>query len=220
MPSPHEIALALVSGFLPEERLQATALLVDVVLPWDLRGLSTFPTPRRLVDAAFAALAAELARVEANGRLARLEEIAWRRRGQQLLDRAVGLAVARWSFTHRETVLPDPWREAAEPYSGMDVVALGTEAAALLRTVTALEHVDDPCGRRALRAYLPHARVALHAAHSGSFSAASGSLAIFLRDVGETSRDITLEIARPRTGRIPRQLRQVPAKAKADGSGG
>src|SRR5436190_23946410 len=116
VPAMEEIALAIASGFPAAVRGHAKLVLVTSVLPWDLRGLSSFSDPRRLIETAYAALVATLRVLAPGERPAELDAQSRRRRSQQALDIAVAIAVARWAHDNACADLPAPWRAAVVPY--------------------------------------------------------------------------------------------------------
>jgi hypothetical protein len=211
-----EIALAIASGFPASVRSHAKLVLVTSILPWDLRGLSSFADPRRLVDTAYASLVDPLRALAPDERLPELEAQSRRRRSQQALDIAVAIAVARWAHDNRIVELPAPWRAAAVAYRDLDERGFRDEVARQLILLDDLEHNGDLRALRLMRPYLIQARFTLRAAQSGVFLGALGPLLVFLRDMGVAARDVTLEMQRPRTDRISK-LRPpilVPARAK------
>jgi hypothetical protein len=212
VPSVAQIADAVAAGIPADARARARVLLSSVVLPWDLRGLAGFPSPRRLVEIAHATLVDALSGHKPEQRLAVLEAMAFRRLSQRALHDAVGLAVARWSLDHPSTVLPAPWNVAAVPFGGFDRDALSTDAARRVDALDALEQRADPPGRRAMRPFLPHARLTLAAASSGVFTAAAGPLLVFVRDLGVARRDMTPEVHDAHTDRLVRMSRLVPPR--------
>lgn len=204
-----DIASAIADGFPARDRDHARAVLVASVLPWDLRGIASFADPRRLIETAYASLVVALREVPPDERLAELDAQARRRYSQHLLDRAVALAVARWANDHAATVVPAPWKAAADGFRGLDRGGLAEEAARQRVAVEELEAASSPRARRLMHPYLPLARLTLRVAETGTYVAAAGPLLVFLRQMGATARDVTLELQRPRTERMASLRRAV-----------
>lgn len=211
-----EIASAIASGFPAAVRGHAKLVLVTSVLPWDLRGMASFADPRRLVDTAYAALVDPLRVLAPDERLPELEAQSRRRRSQQALDIAVAIAVARWALDTACTDLPAPWRAAAVPYRDLDVRSFRDEVARQLILVDDLEQNADLRALRLMRSYLIQARFTLRAADTGIFAGALGPLLVFLRDMGVATRDVTLEMQRPRTDRISKLRRPISVPPRAN----
>ncbi len=214
-PAIDDVASAIANGCPARDRDHARAVLVASILPWDLRGIASFADPRRLIETAYASLVLALREVPPDERLAELDAQARRRDSQHLLDRAVAVAVARWAIDHAATVLPPPWHASADELRALDRDGLAGEVARQLVAVEELEAASSPRGRRLMRPYLPLARLTLRAAETGMFVAAAGPLLVFLRQMGATARDVTLELQRPRTERMAslRRAVEVPPPA-------
>jgi hypothetical protein len=222
-PAIDDIASAIVCGFPMHAREQARLVLVSCILPWDLRGAESFADPRRLVATAYAALVDVLRMLAPDDRLHELEAQALRRRSQQLLDLAVGVAVARWAHDRAHVALPAPWNELADRYRDLDTGGFHDEITRQLAEVDQLETLRsadparDPRARRLMRPHLLLARFTLGVARRAVFDAASGPLLVFLREMGAETRDVTFELQRPRTDRIAKLRRPIvvpPDRAK------
>ncbi|HUQ02089.1 MAG TPA: hypothetical protein VM261_06300 [Kofleriaceae bacterium] len=214
-----EIASAIACGFPAGARGRARLVLAANILPWDLRGISSFADPRRLVEIAYASLVELLGGVIPEARLDELEAQARRRKSQQLLDRAVGVAVARWAYDNVSIVLPAPWSTVSDPFRDLDHNGYADEMARQLEVIDSLEVEADVRARRLMRSYLVLARFTLRVARDGLYAVASGPLLVFLRDMGVATRDVTLELQRPRTDRMARLNRAIavpplPAKRR------
>jgi hypothetical protein len=213
-----DIASAIASGFPSTARSQARRVLLTSVLPWDLRAMSSFAEPRRLVETAYASLVELLGAIAPEERLPELEAQSRRRRSQQALDGAVGVAVARWAADSPSVVLPAPWRAAAAPYRDLDDRGFVAEVKRQLVVIDDLELNGCRRARRLMRPYVVEARFALRVASSRVYTAAIGPLLVFLRDMGVAARDVTLEMRAPRTDRMERLQRVVavpPVRSKA-----
>jgi hypothetical protein len=190
------VADALVLAFDDADRAPARKLLVDDILPWDLRSLPTFPQPKALVKAGYDGIAQRLATVPRAQRLAMLDEIACDRRGDQLVGRAISLAVARWIADHRRPTARDDvagFVEDAAPYLSMSADARNAEADRLEASLTAWSRdaaARHPSCAEQHRIPLVHARAALASARTGRFDPAMGALRDFLVGVGEHPRTL------------------------------
>lgn len=187
VPTAAQIGDAIAAGVPAAQRARATELL-GLILPWQLRGAATFPKPRRLAEVVYEGLVDELRPVAADQRIGAIETIACRTAGERRLGDAMGLAIARWRLDHPGKTVPAPWDDMSAAWIGRTAAQLGAEAN------TQLAGVDQLTGERtgdcleAMRLALLHARMALGSAKTGSFATAAGSLADFLRVVGESPR--------------------------------
>jgi hypothetical protein len=185
VPTAAQIADAIAAGVPTAQRARATDVLGQQIVPWQLRGVATFPKPRRLAEVVYENLVTELTPVAADQRGAHLEVIACRTTGEKLLGDAMGLAIARWLVDHPGKAAPAPWDEAAKPWAGRTIAQLGAEADARLAQVEQLTKEKTGDCREAMRLSLVHARMALGSTKTGSFATAAGSMVDFLRSVGE-----------------------------------
>jgi hypothetical protein len=198
LPSSAELATMLARGLPERDRAAATALLVDEILPWDLRDLprdpSAAPSPRAIVHAAYDTLANQLGEVAPERRLGRLATFACLRRGSRITRRATALAVARYVADHgrpRSNMVVGYLGEAHEQIA-MTPDERTAEADRVEHDLAGFEHdaqADADCHAR-LRIPLIHARLALDAARSGRFEAATGPLYVFLRYAGQSPQHL------------------------------
>lgn len=192
-PPPHgEIAALLARGLPERDRAAAARLLVDEILPWDLRELpgdpAAAPGPRAIARAAYDTLANRLGEVPPGRRLARLATMACHRRAGRVTGRATALAVACYVADRGEprSNLVVGYLADARPFLAMPPDQRQAEADRIEADLAAFERDargDDECIARQ-RIAVSHARHALVAARSGRFDAAIGPLYVFLRNAG------------------------------------
>lgn len=185
VPAVAQIAVAVAAGVPALERPRATDLLSKQIVPWQLRGLATFPQPRRLAEVVYEELVDELRPVPEDRRLATIETIACRVTGERILGDAMGLAIRRWSLDHGGRPPPTPWIDLAAPWAGKDLAALALESDRRRVEIDQLAASTTGDCRETLRLSLMHARLALGAATTGSFTTAVGAMVDFLHAVGE-----------------------------------
>jgi hypothetical protein len=105
----------------------------------------------------------------------------------EVSQRALALAISRYAIDHpADAHVALSWlvRLKTPELVAVSADQVRSEAAATLDQVDQLlPSADD-------RIELAHARLALEAAHSGSFATAAGSLADFLRDVGASPNEL------------------------------
>jgi hypothetical protein len=195
-PPSAEIAAMLVRGLPAHDRAAATRLLIDEILPWDLRDLpgdpTAVPAPRAIARAAYDTLANQLGAVAPDRRLSRLVTMACTRRGGRVTGPATALAVARYVADHGRPTsnLVVGYLAEARAYLAMTPDQRQAEADRLERDLAAFERdarADSACDERQ-RLPLIHARRALDAARSGQFDVADGPLYVFLRNAGANPR--------------------------------
>jgi len=195
LPTIPEIA-ALVASTLPADaQAAATATLADEILPWDLRNLAGHPNQRTLIELVYEKLARELGADRA-ARPERLGNMLCLRRGERLIRRVHGLAVARYvrdrggkTPSGAEPGDTDP----AAPFLGLSDpefdAAVGQARADLKAWQDDARAAHPSCLERQRVARI-HDGLALDSAASGNFAAAAGALYVFLRSVGERPRQI------------------------------
>jgi hypothetical protein len=195
-PPSAELAGLLARGLPEPDRAAAIRVLVDEILPWDLRDLPgdprAAPSPRAIARAAYDTLANQLGEVAPERRLSRLATMACTRRGGRITGHATALAVARYVVDHGRprSNLVVGYLDEARTYLAMSPDQLQAEAARVERDLAAFERDAQPdtdCAERQ-RASLVHARHALIAVRTGSFEAADGPLYVFLRNAGANPR--------------------------------
>jgi hypothetical protein len=184
VPTAAQIADAIAAGFPATQHARATALVSGQIVPWQLRGIASFPRPRRLAEVVYENLVAELRPVAVDQRIAALETIACRVTGEKLLGEAMGLAITRWRLDHPGTAVPAPWDEVSGPWAGHSAAQLRAEAEARLTEIERLTRDRTGDCREAMRLSLFHARLALGSTKTGSFDTAAGSMVDFLHAVG------------------------------------
>lgn len=185
VPTAAQLGAAIAAGIPEAQRTRATELLGQI-LPWQLRGIATFPRPRRLAEVVYENLIDQLRPIEADKRVDALETIACRTTGELLLGDGMGLAIARWRLDHPGKAVPAPWDDMSARWVGRTAAQLGTEADTRLAEVDRLARDRTGDCREAMRPSLLHARMALGSARTGSFATAAGSMVDFLRAVGES----------------------------------
>jgi hypothetical protein len=187
-PSIEEIA-GLLSRELPDaERAEAMRLLVEVILPWELRALGGHPRPVALAQAAYDDLEAALRSRPPADRLAALQGRALHARAAQAAGAAMDLALRRYALDH-----PSRAEQATSRLADPAVGALAREetvarAVSLAAAIDALERqarASAPRVWEAERLTLFQARLAAGSATTGSFATATGPLADVLRELGE-----------------------------------
>ena len=192
IPSHAQIADAIAAGFPAAARARAREALATVVLPWDLRGLSTDDQPPRLIEVAYGDLIGVLGRHAPEARLASLEGLVCESQSGRVLDVAMSLGVARWMLERPGRSPSGPWIDRAAPFVRQGRAAVIAEAEQRITELEALEqHPDEACRER-MRLDLVHARFALTSARKGNFGLSSGPFASFLRGVGEPTRDFKI----------------------------
>jgi hypothetical protein len=198
LPSNTEIAAMLARGVPERDRTAATALLVDEILPWDLRELpgdpNATPSPRAIVHAAYDTLATQLGEVAPERRLQRLATFACIRRGVRITGRATALAVARYVADRGKprSNLVVGYLAEARAQLAMTPDERTAETDRVERDLAAFERgaeADRDCHARE-RISVVHARLALDAARGGQFEAATGPFYVFLRHAGESPRHL------------------------------
>jgi hypothetical protein len=189
-PTVAEVAAPLAELVPAPARAEALRLLVDEVLPWELRALAPHPRPAALAQAVLDGLRAPLELAAPERRLPLLAERALHGRVQRAHAEAVDLALRRYALEHPAragdaiALLGDP------AIAGLSREATVERAAALGARLDALEREARPSATalETDRLTLLHARLAAASARSGSFAVAAGPFADLLRQLGERPR--------------------------------
>jgi hypothetical protein len=186
-PTVAEVAAPLAELVPAAARPAAMRLLVDEVLPWELRALATHPYPAALAQAVLDGLRAPLELAAPDRRLVLLAERALRNRFQRAHAEAVDLALRRYALDH-----PARAGDATALLGDPAIAALSRDETAA--RATALAGALDELEREARasaepwetnRLTLLHARLAAGSARSGSFATAAGPFVDLLRQLGE-----------------------------------
>ena len=188
-PSSTELASLLERGFPAADAARARRLLLDEILPWDLRSVAGHPNARRLIELVYAGIADELRALAPAARWGRLEEMACDRAAEMLLERSVSLAVARYVRDRGAPTRPglEGYLTPARAYLAMtaaQLVAAADEVATAWDRWTARAKRFASCAARHRLDEL-HGRTALGSSRSGSFASASGPFHAFLLQAGE-----------------------------------
>lgn len=192
-----QIAAPLLALFPDQEQALATPLLVEVILPAELRGLDTHPKPERYTEIVVGALGDELREQPAELRLDTLRMQAARARMRQMSATALALGVARY-------LLANPQASAKAGHwlspQAQSWVAQG-QGAVVLEAVEQLNGLERwgaetqvvfPALYDAEKGNFVQTRLTLQSVVSGSFETTGGPMADFVRAVGGQAETLRL----------------------------
>jgi hypothetical protein len=191
----HELAALLAASLPIADRAKGERLLTQEILPLDLAGLASHPRPRRLQEVVFDRLTATLAGQAPERRLNALRTALLSARLGDLGRQALTLAVARYLRDHPEAHGGGRTDAAVTRWLAAPPTALETEASRLIDDLKQLGEElqkEHPDLWEDHRLGVVQAELELSSARTGSFEAATGSLADFLTAAGARFRKLEI----------------------------